>query len=168
MWDYLSKLSLTTGSYILIVLMGNVLAPFWYLFQFYPRIFDHYDLVKLLLIGASFGIPLTMFHLIMLSVLGIHKIVEPDNVGFEEEMKVLMLVSSFVTFGVLFSPSIYPYFLGHDSERAAIKSSILCEFGGIMGVIVTSQIIKRRKKRKSTKLSSSSTTPTQGPPNSQP
>jgi ABC-type glycerol-3-phosphate transport system permease component len=65
MWDLLSKLSLAKGATVAGVLIGNLIAPFWYLFQFYPNIFKSNDLGKLILISLAIAVPITCINVVI-------------------------------------------------------------------------------------------------------
>jgi hypothetical protein len=162
MWEFISKLSMEKGAAIFCVIMGNLLGPFWFLFQFYARIFEHYDLVRLLLICLCIGIPITVFHFVVMALSGLWKTVFGKvSKSFAEEVYFLLSIASFVTFVVLLSPCLVGYF---GDQAKPIQGVILCDIGGLSGFLISLKLLKKREAN----ASSSSTTAAPAPPRSQP
>lgn len=66
--DEINKIPLPRAIGIIAILFGALIAPYWFLFQFAPSIFNEYELIKLLLLCISIGIPVIIINFLMESL----------------------------------------------------------------------------------------------------
>lgn len=58
----LKNISLPKALFLIIIIFSCLIAPVWYIFQFQPLLFKNTDLVKLLLLSTSIGVPLIVLN----------------------------------------------------------------------------------------------------------
>jgi hypothetical protein len=139
----LTKLTFGRGIQIVFIFFGAVIAPLWFIFQFYPVLFASTDLIKLLLVCSAIGIPLCI-----LNGLGYMVKMLSSNENLEEHETTLFLyrvmgiggISAAVT---LYIPCILTFFIKINAQEA-IRIAIYIEVVPLLYTVV--RLIAYRKK----------------------
>jgi hypothetical protein len=90
---------------LIILTFAIVLAPYWFLFQYNKSLFFKTDLIPLLLICISIGLPVALFNLLMLTVIILEKEgPENESVWFNR-----LIITAVCTIFIFYAPSVILY-----------------------------------------------------------
>jgi hypothetical protein len=122
MFSYdLSKLPISRGFQILIIITGAILAPYQFIFQFANDVFNKTDTLKLLLLAGSIGIPA----LLLLSLL-IISAVEPrstfSSFSNDNERFGIFTITAGTQMLIFIAPCCFSFLL-HLTQKEAILVS---------------------------------------------
>jgi hypothetical protein len=173
--EFFSKLSTHKGLCIVIILIGNIVAPFWFLFQFTPHLFETVDMLRLVLLCISLGTPITTIGCLLIG--GGWFVLKPKNIFDASKLDLADSVLAVVSYGSLITAITFysPAALLVKGTWVSLKSAVSFSFlvaviyyGVVMvGLMMIDFALVLRMKKKP-KASSSPTTPAQDPPSSQP
>ena len=147
MFDFLNKLNIDKGMRIFGFIFGNLIAPYWFLFQFFRPLVSGTNYIQQLIICLAIGIPITLFAFAgeVIAVLKKEALVLGLEIGFkkikdnlsEKDMEELTnkmatklsfkcLYRSCITAAfVLYFPCILYFFVPINSHTAIICSMML-------------------------------------------
>ncbi len=127
----INKVPFNTAANIGFSVLGGMLAPFFYLFQFAKPIFDKYDLLTLLVLSLAIGGPMIIFFLMLNSSARLHNtnITLGDIEATSSTIFLKYLRSASIDAAmVLYLPCIMSYFAS-TTLRNAIFYSLAATFG---------------------------------------
>jgi hypothetical protein len=157
MYDILKNISFARGLSIFCIGFCNLISPFWYLFQFEPLLFERLDTIRLLLLSAGFGFPLSF--ITYASTFAINELYNEESSSLDanntEEVAVemntdevftqLALSSILAAFG-LYITCCFKFLDNSYHEQRSILS--LTIFYGVIVIPSLFSAIKRRNKLK--------------------
>jgi hypothetical protein len=156
MFDFLSKLSFNRGTRVGFIIFGILIAPYWFLFQFYPNIYEKNELVKLILLSISIGAPIALFDFSFLLVEYATKNKHnPDQPEAEKVDAMFNLIGGACLFTAitLYVPCVVSFFEEHLNPKHAIYFSISLQLGLLTSSIFDT-IDHNRKRKKAIRLQS--------------
>lgn len=132
----------------IIATFSCILSPYWFLFQFNKHLFQHTDLLNLLLLSLCIGFPLTLFNTLQCYLLHFSSSLrEQKDFGY-----FIVSLGAGLTIGVFYVPLIWTL-QNHVTLKEATRSLQYCELGVMGGTAVNmivaliySQCKKREKK----------------------
>lgn len=127
-WDNLSKLPFNRGISIFAICFGNLIAPFQFIFIFHQGIFKELDIIKLILLSLSLGIPFTLLNYYSLWIYGQIMDIEILKEKTSEKM--------FNVFGISSALSAMPFYI-----PAILKLSNILQWLGTWTIVISSEFI---------------------------
>jgi hypothetical protein len=134
------KLSFLKGVNLLLIGFGTIVAPFWFLFQFYPGFVGSADFMKTLILSISIGTPVCL----LMSVINWWVLSKPsaiDNNILIELRFLLMGISSAYCGFAMYAPCVFKYLKPNLQPGEAITLACCVFAGGAVFSIFT--LIKR-------------------------
>ena len=130
MFEFIEKLTLSKSLNIILILFGCLIAPFWFIYQFYPSIYQSNELSKVLVLGLSIGVPICLCMTIINNF-----IIKPEKSKDEKlnvELRLLLMgISSGYCGFAFYVPCIQKYLFENVSAREAIFIVLLIHAGGL-------------------------------------
>lgn len=152
MFEFLAKLSFNRAVNIGYIIFGNLLAPYWFLFQFAADIYKSNNVAQLLILSLAIGVPICLINFVFL--LSSPKKIDTENKA-EVQDKVdrifsLLGVSSILIGIAFYLPCIVKFFESSLNQAEAISLVIIMNAGFIIKDI-WDWIDYNREKRKEVK-----------------
>ena len=115
----LNKIHYTKIGAIVIIIMATLVAPVWFIYQFAPKIFNSFEVLKLILLSLGLGMPLTYLNGWIL-----YLITKPENSDTEDQYVASFGGGAAFTILVFYSPMLITYFHYVSLYQAKIISTI--------------------------------------------
>lgn len=114
----------------IIAVFSCLLSPYWFLFQFNKHLFQHTDIINLLLLSLCIGFPLTLFNVLQCYLLHFSgSLSEQKDYGY-----FIVSLGAGVTIGVFYLPLVWTLH-DHVTLKKATRSLQYCELGVTAGIL---------------------------------
>jgi len=167
MFEFLTKLSVNKGLQIGVMIFGNIIAPYWFLFQFFRPLVSDNNPIQQLIICLAIGIPVSLFGFFLELVrktanpdsdfiahtdVDINKNIDVDKEKLADETSNKLMFSclsgaSMNTAAVLYMPCIIAFFVTLKPNTAIVSSILAYVVLFILVTIAVTNSLSERKKK---------------------
>lgn len=146
MFEFLSKLSFSRGTTIMIVVFGMVISPYWFLFQFAQEIYKSNDTIQTIILSLCIGIPVCVWTFVLNLISSIEDFTSDDESTRTDSFFKGVAISCGLAGISFYLPCAAKYFDPSINQRSAI-SLVMAGHAGYIGSTLFS-IYKSNKKKK--------------------